>query len=317
MNKISQFLKKENQSGFSYIEVLIAMAIFAICIIPILSIAFSSTKNSIKGKKYYEAVIMAQNLSERIKKEVGEKLKNGENLGKKREIKQLYDFLNEEKETFNREFKGDDYNYEVYIKETEEGIDKYELKKDIDELYKFIYIDGGDTNTLPESLNIEQIIELNLSNIDSKYFGNEFESLSALKIEYDEEEWVDDISEKYEENITFYKKSNKIVVDNKPELEDENIKIEVDVSKLNKSESITIENNTSSTIILTIYPANKNIEIFPIQTEAEGNIFIERQNKLTAKKNYVIRIIVRDRKTSDILKEMIDIYSYSMGGSEG
>lgn len=336
MKRIHWYLGKENEAGFSYIEVLIAMAIFAISIPTIFSMIFSASKNTISGKRYYEATIMAQNLSEEVKKEIGKRLVNDEALGTLGDPQSLATFLDAsdaDYSAFNEAFKGEEYEYDVYIKKTD-GADEYRLIEDSSNIYTLVHIDGGSTITVP-TISPETITELDLSDSDPNIFGlygGGTPPTDRMDFGYDGTSWSP--SDTYSTNesqieLTWNDSSTppryNIVVDNplapNDELEDsDRIEINLDASKLEDETfelDIRLENKTKATVILIIYRENEvshldeNIEVFPIQTDPEGNIFIERKTKVTPQGNYIIRIIVRDKKNgSKILKDMVEIYAH-------
>lgn len=328
MNSFYRYLREKNEAGFSYIEVLIALSIFAISITPIFSMIFSASKNAISGKRYYEATIMAQNLSEEIKREIEKNLANN-SFGGFGSIESLAlflyptdtDYLN----TFNTAFNGDEYDYDVYIKETDGTTTEYKLMET--NKYTFVHIDGG-SNLLSQSPNT--IIELDPTDSETAIFGSYSGGTppaDSIDFGYDGLNWS---SSNSSSNVTLTWEDSPpsydiVVTDASPPADSlettDRIDINLDASKLEDESfklDIKLENKTKANVIFTIFRKNevndldKNIEVFPVQTEAEGNIFIERKTKVSQQNNYIIRIIVRDRKDSSkkILKDMVDIYAY-------
>lgn len=343
MCKVQNHFTVESESGFSYIEVLIAMAIFAISVIPILSMIFNASQNTVSGRRYYEATIMVQNLSERIKNEIERRLVNNEPLGEGTAPQSLALFLNPSDTNyskFNDAFNGDEYEYDVYIKKTD-GSDQYKLLKENNYNYDylFVHINRGETSPTEPSLMPDPITELDLTgqNSDPGIFDTFIEGdlpTDSMELEFDGTDDWDIIKsnspDKSKIDLTWNDfndfPSCVMVVSNplspNPTLEtDDRIEISLDVSKLQEEHrlDIRLENNTKATIIFYIYRGNKvdvktldkNIEVFPIQNDPDGNIFIERKTKMIPRENYIIRIVARDRKKhSKILKDMVDIYSH-------
>ncbi|NLK97539.1 MAG: hypothetical protein GX272_05570 [Epulopiscium sp.] len=339
MDRVRKFLRDENESGFSYIEVLIGMAIFAISVAPILSMIFNASKNSISGRRTYEATIMAQNLSEQIKNEIEERLVNGDSLGEGTDPQSLAKFLDStdgDYSKFNETFNGEEYNYDIYIKKTD-GSDEYSLIENYD--YIFVHINGGENPPAKPSSDPVAITELKISsNPDLFNPRTETPMTSKESFSHDGINWS--ISMKYPNEkiqVDLVDKStdspsNKIVVDyeTSPPAElgsEDRVEFyldasEIDVSKIDPDTfkfNITLENNTKADVLFTIYRSNKEdvevldkiIEVFPIQNDSKGNIFIERKTEMIPRENYIIRIVVRDRKNnSKILKDMVDIYSH-------
>lgn len=105
-----------------------------------------------------------------------------------------------------------------------------------------------------------------------------------------------------------------------PLVSDDRVEIYLDASEVDLEAfklSIRLENNTKSNVLFIVYrrdevnQLDKNIGIFPIQNDPEGNIFIERKTQTIPQNNYIIRIVVRDKKNgSKILKDMVDLYSH-------
>lgn len=342
MSRVRKFMWGENESGFSYIEVLIAMAILAIAIVPIFSMIFSASKNTISGRRTYEAAIMAQNLSEKIKNEIEKRLVTGEeSFGEGANPQSLALFLNPgdtDYSKFNETFNGEEYEYDVYIKKAN-GSDKYELIKNNDYDYIFVHVKGEENSPAKPSLDPAPITELDLTGSESDpsifaAFTGGNPPTDSMELEFDgADDWdiiKDNSPEKSKIDLTWNDSTDPpsctIVVNNplsaNPALEeDDRIEIHFDVSKLENEESklyIRLQNNTKANVIFTIYRNNKtntkideNIEVFPVQNEPKGNIFIERKTKMVPRENYIIRIVVRDRKSnSKILKDMVDIYSH-------
>lgn len=199
MKKMNDLSIKKNEYGFTYIEVIIAIALLSICIIPIFSMVFSSSRNAIYGKKYYEATILAQNLSEEIKTEIQERLANYDPiydsdpanpdkgpLGKKGDVNEIVDFLkNVTPGEFDNNFKTDKYLYEIYIKETNGLDDKYIIADS--DFYAFNYgipdlpVVGGDYPTPTTHIDFE------LESSDyATYFSPTYMPSSMVGVDYSE-----------------------------------------------------------------------------------------------------------------------------------
>ncbi|NLK20906.1 MAG: hypothetical protein GX308_02205 [Epulopiscium sp.] len=337
MNRKNQFVYIEKEEGFSYIEVLIAISILAICIVPILSMIFNAAKTTISGKQYYEAVIMAQNLNEEVKKEIERKLMNETPLATNIEdVEQLYSFLGYANPSdFEAEFgeKSDvslrKYDYEVYIKKIDGSTDKYKLFQDLDEVYKFIHINNDGTITdlpAPPSLATELTL---LATDYQVYFATSLPGATSvvdtMDFGYSGGYWeepsdTDHITIKYEAPRRY----EILVTDNPgstPLATSDIITLNLDATKADSDLAsdklrVRLENKSKANVLLSIYrlsaDLDKQIEVFPIQDNVDdlGDIFIERKTKVVPQGSYIIGIRVKDRRSSKVLKEMIDIYAH-------
>ncbi|KAE9637248.1 hypothetical protein GND95_02110 [Defluviitalea raffinosedens] len=334
MGKICKFFKDENEPGFSYIEVLVAVTIFSFSILSILTMSFSALKNAIFGRRCYEAAIMAQNLSEEIKKAIEKRLMNGELLEEGEEPKSLALFLNSNDTDyciFNQAFNGKEYEYDVYIKQTETNQTQYQLMAD--QVLTLVHIDEGKKIEVP-SLMPDTITELSLSPSNISIFNpynctnvpnfadyfNYNGSNWSIKMNYPADKIQVDLQE--ESTVPLNCKIVVRYVSSFPVslVSDDRVEIYLDASEVDLEAfklSIRLENNTKSNVLFIVYrrdevnQLDKNIGIFPIQNDPEGNIFIERKTQTIPQNNYIIRIVVRDKKNgSKILKDMVDLYSH-------
>lgn len=116
--------------------------------------------------------------------------------------------------------------------------------------------------------------------------------------------------------------THEIVIREKIPLEDRDIiQLSIDLTTFplkDKSEIIRIENKTKATVVIPIYNEKDlgNIQIYPIQENLEGNMIVERCNKLEPRKNFIIGIVVKEALNNTfgpdekVLGKLVDIYAY-------
>jgi len=369
MVRVKDWLKNyiiKNESGVTLVEIIVAIAIFSIFIIPIFSMVLTSGNNTANSKRYYDATVMSENLSEEIKKKITEKLAKYDPLhdttiddpiGQKGVPVEIDSFLEMTESAFNNIFKANDYYYEVYIKEIDATTDSYSMGDPTD-LYILkkgpmtVPVVEGDSfpatplNTVDFTLLSENYVTYFKSEYtyDSTYnynpTGDPSKIVEDLTFGYINGTWNTaipkngtDITIKYDGT----KRKYDIKVGKNPTLNTTDvIRLNIDMTRANddlKNEEemlIRVENESKAKVIISTFRStdqyDDKIKILPIQKVVNdgdqsfeeimsnsGNIYVEMNTKFIPRKNYLIKIIVRDARQSQngkILKEMIDIYAH-------
>ncbi|HOA80509.1 MAG TPA: prepilin-type N-terminal cleavage/methylation domain-containing protein [Defluviitaleaceae bacterium] len=343
MDRFKNIFINNDESGFSMVEIIIAMAIFSIFIIPIFSMVLASGKNTANSKRYYDATVMSQNLSEEIKYKLSEIFAKHDPfhntagidpIGDKGTAVEIDDFLDMDPDVFEETFKTNDYYYEVYIRETDDTTESYTMGNPSD-----LYILKKGPMTVPVVAGGSfpatplDSVDLTLSSNDfTPYFNIEYESENPdivkenLTFGYVDGNWTTDSPENGTDLTISYDSSkrryNISVGENTTLTTDDIIKLNIDLTRANEELSlnelvIKVKNKSKAKVVLSVFRStneyDKNLKIIPVQENKEGNIFLDMKTKIIPRPNYIIKIIVRDaRETQNgkILKEMTDIYSH-------
>ena len=321
------------ENGFSYIEVLIAIAILGFIITPIFSMFYASMRNYTSAEKYYEATVMSQNMLETVKAQMSNTLSSERQLqslaANPADPVPLLNFLGivdaGDISSFNTAYKTSKYDYEVYIKAigAVATAEDYIISEAAHADFVYFHQQQGTSLLLPVyplSTDVD-FVDLSISTTPTNYMSN-FESTfgdrlvkQIVKYKYHAAGGVaalEFVSSNPTSPSPLYValEPDRLIVDDATLLDSEVICIDINLS--HDIGSIGIENKSKATLVVSAYKDNNSINpatiLFPINHPDAGDIIIEGKSEEKPKTNYLVKIVVRNNGT--ILKQLVDLYAH-------
>lgn len=333
---------KKKQKGFTYLEVMLALVIIGIVIVPIGSGMVSSIKTVLYSKTIQQATQNAETVMAAVKEKIDMDVKatpKGENPPSyaDKKAKELNSFIGGK---YAAVINNPDYDYEVVVLPAVEGNMIINRNGTVDDkiclkLTTIIGEDGQPAFTQLEDdvlaefdLQIQDKLNTNRDNLKSHDISAVFkEGMPWIQLNKNGGlvgeavfEYIGIEAEK--SNIQFSKSSvddtniyqitncgtgnqKVIYIDARPI----NLKSEGTVTK-----DIRIVNKTNETILIKLMDSGKRVNIFLEQNP--GKLILQRPDNVEKKKNYIIAVLVREKKDQavfgkkgKILEKLIDVYS--------
>jgi hypothetical protein len=171
-------------------------------------------QNAVSGEKDYKATIFAQNLLEDIRQQMTRNImkeRNMQNIYNKGmdHVKSLYTFFDEyEEDTFSSKYQGNEFEYEVYIWQTDGSTESY--GQDVDDAYCFIHgeIDKIEKWTYqPTNIHLKNDDIHNYSGYFANVYGEDQDErqICNLNVEYENKQIK--MTNKFGESLPSYIKT--------------------------------------------------------------------------------------------------------------